>query len=107
MSVSQYSRRIFPHSEFIQVYNNFLAAIAVSLQLGMTLEFLSCKILENFMRNEFRISRKYAPCFAKFRVSRKWLKHAKASFACFVFRETKLVATESETSNEKTLFLSD
>ena len=41
--------------------------------LGLTLEFLSYKILENFMRNEFRISQKYAPCFAKFFVSRTCL----------------------------------
>ena len=38
----------------------------VILSLGLTLEFLSYNILENFMRNEFRISRKNAPCFAKF-----------------------------------------
>ena len=29
-----------------------------SVELGLTLEFLSYKILENFMRNEFCISRK-------------------------------------------------
>ena len=59
------------------------------IQIGLTLEFLSYKILENFMRNEFRISRKNTPCFAKFRVSRNKLLHAKDSFVCFVFRETE------------------
>ena len=35
--------------------------------LGLTLKFLLYKILENFMLNEFRISRENALCFAKFR----------------------------------------
>ena len=55
--------------------------------LGLTLEFLSYIILENFMRNEFRISRKNASRYAKFRVLRNCLLHAKESFECFVFRE--------------------
>ena len=34
-------------------------------QVGLTLVFLSYKILENFMRNGFRMLRKNIPCFAK------------------------------------------
>ena len=41
--------------------------------VGLTLEFLSYEILEIFMQNEFRISRKNALCFTKFRVSRNLL----------------------------------
>ena len=41
-------------------------ARALALQVGLTLEFISYKILENFVQNEFCISRKNTPCFAKF-----------------------------------------
>ena len=64
--------------------------------LGLTLEILSYKILKNLMRNNFRISRKNAPCFAKFRISRNRLLLAKASFVCFVFLETEHLAYETK-----------
>ena len=66
------------------------------LLLGLTLEFLSYEILEIFKRDEFCISRKNALCFAKFRVSRNWLQHAKESFVCFVFLETEHLAYETK-----------
>ena len=37
--------------------------IHISTSVGLTLEFLSYKILENFMRKEFRISQKYSLFF--------------------------------------------
>ena len=39
---------------------------------------------------------KNAPCFAKFRVSQNWLKHAKKSFVCFVFFETEYLAYKTK-----------
>ena len=68
--------------------------------LVLTLEFLSYKILKNFMRNEFLVSRKNAPCFAKLAL----LYNAKASLVFFVFLKTEHLAYEMRRickSNEK------
>ena len=48
------------------------------------------------MRNEFRILRKNVPCFAKFRVSQNWLKHAKDSFVCFILVLALALAYETK-----------
>ena len=62
----------------------------------------SYKILENFTQNKFRISPKNASCFAKFRVLKNWLLHAKDSFVCFVFRVTEHEQTKrNETATQK------
>ena len=63
------------HISYYQNIFNMLDPI-----IGLTLEFLSYEILEIFMQTEFRISRKNAPCFAKFRVSRNWFQHAKLCY---------------------------
>ena len=49
---------------------------------GLTLEFLSYKILENFMRNEFRTVFLNL-CFTKFRVSRNLLLAYENQFRIF------------------------
>ena len=55
----------------------------------MTLEFLSYKILYNFMRNEFRILQKKCSLFCKISYFAKLAIACKNNSLCFVFLETE------------------
>ena len=84
------------HDEHVTSFVNHFSVIMCVSHLGLTLEFLSTKIPEIFMWKEFRISRKNYHCFAKFRVLRNWLYHAKHCFECFAFYETKHLTSETK-----------
>ena len=95
------------HDEHVTSFVNHFSVIMCVSHLGLTLEFFSTKIPEIFMWNEFLISRKNSPCFAKLHVLRNWLYHAKHYFVCFVFSETKHLTSETKLQHRtrKTLFL--
>ena len=75
--------------------------VSRDLEVGLTLEFLSNKILENFMQNEFRISRKNAPCFAKFRVIAKLALQCQSQFRMFRISRNKTVNKHNETKLQR------